>query len=648
MLIEKYLLDLSRKITETPLPTFTNMREHAIWKEAETKKFKKMLGIDRYLQQTKTDLNIVKTNEISEEEYTIENLYFESLPNLFVTGNLYIPNGEGEHFPAILFLCGHAQTQKHHYQEHAHALAKIGFVVFMIDTIQLGEVRGIHQGTYSLGYYHWISQGYTPASIETWNAIRAIDLLTMLPQVDSNRIGVTGNSGGGATTWWVACVDCRVKAVAPSCGTGTIHSHIKDKTINGHCDCMFPNNPYQWSMIKMYSLVAPNPLLIVTPEQDKHFNFHAVQYVYKRLFNFYRSLNKEENISFVSFPGPHGYSEKSKKQIAQFFLKNLQNEYATLKQLPNVENVKKSLSQLQVYQNKVPANDRSTSVHDWFIPLADDPNISRIEDFYSWKKETLRKLKQDSFSIFEELEGVKPHRVIVTQHAMDNGIGEIKKFKYFTEKKYLLSGTILTSNESFETQEQLAIQLRSPYSTKENYELIEYLDSNWMKSCLNVRGTDVTAWSTSMNWYVRRSLALCGTTLTTLQVWDTLQGIKAIRNSFKNLNKIILSGSGEMAVVAILSALLDGQIHAVILDEVPESFVNRARYNNNHGNIELVNVLRYVDMPSLIAMLWPTSLVFLNKHPMSFRFTEELYKNLGGSTGIWRLYQRKDLKNIPL
>src|SRR5699024_157238 len=167
----------------------------------------------------------------------------------------------------------------------------------------------------------------------------------------------------------------RIKVLAPSCGTGTVASHIREKTINGHCDCMFPNNPYGWSLIEMCTLVAPRPLLIVSPREDKHFSIDAVRLVYKRLKKFYQNIGYLENISFMDFKGHHGYSPKSRITISYWFLKHLAKQDVCIEDIDDFDGISENEKDLLVYRNKIPANDESTSVQDWFIPLAKTPNI---------------------------------------------------------------------------------------------------------------------------------------------------------------------------------------------------------------------------------------------------------------------------------
>ena len=92
----------------------------------------------------------------------------------------------------------------------------------------------------------WHSRGYTPAGVEAWNGVRGIDYLVSRPDVDPERIAVTGISGGGAATFWVAAADERVKVAVPVSGMADLESYVANRVINGHCDCMFLYNTFQW------------------------------------------------------------------------------------------------------------------------------------------------------------------------------------------------------------------------------------------------------------------------------------------------------------------------------------------------------------------------------------------------------------------
>lgn len=638
MHITDYLVRIAEEITDRPLPRFANRDEFLTWRQERQTQFHKMLGIDTYLHQPRTDLNTTITGTVQRDTYRIDKLYFESLPGLYVAANLYIPDQEEKPMPAILLLCGHATKQKVRYQEHARRFAQLGFVVLVLDTIQLGEVRGVHHGTYKHGWFHWISKGYTPAAVEVWNAIRGLDLLSELQEVDRDRLGVTGNSGGGAMTWWTACADDRVKVLAPSCGTGTIASHIREQTIDGHCDCMFPNNPYGWSLIEMYALVAPRPLLIATPDRDRLFSIDSVRMVYRRMKGFYDALGFKNSISFVEFPGPHGYSPESRKAISHWFLRHLMNKDIRLRDVKDFDGFKEKEEDLLVYKDMIPANDESTSVQDWFIPLQPLPDITTSEELVCMRKSLIAKLKLESFAAFP-VQRAKPELQII-QQSVDKNDHWYHKFSYMTEHEWRLSGNIQGHHKTLHISSPTAIHIRSAEDGREEADLqmLDGLNEKWLKAWLDVRGTGRTAWGAELNWFIRRSLALTGRTVASLRIWDTLRGIQAMRTlSQVDAKQLVLAGKGEMAVVALYAALLDGDISAVILEDPPASLNEPGDGKGMDAPVEILNALRHADLPLIAALLWPTSLIFIGDRPESYRYTETIYRQLGNPGGTWRV-----------
>jgi hypothetical protein len=152
------------------------------------------------------DLLATVTGQTERAGVIVERLHFQSIPGLYVTANFYRPAAGNGPLPTILYVCGHGRSaidgvsygNKVTYQHHGCWFAQHGFNCLTIDTLQLGEIEGVHHGTYRQGRWWWITRGYTPAGVEAWNAIRALDYLTTRPEVDMQRLGVTGRSGGGA------------------------------------------------------------------------------------------------------------------------------------------------------------------------------------------------------------------------------------------------------------------------------------------------------------------------------------------------------------------------------------------------------------------------------------------------------------------
>ena len=143
------------------------------------------------------------------------------------------PRSRERRSPPIVYVSGHSPGPagaKADYQHHGIWFARNGFAAFVLDTIEFGEIPGIHHGIHDLGMWHWLSLGYTPRGVEVWNAIRALDYLETRPEVDASRAGITGRSGGGAITWFTAAVDDRFKAAAPVHGTWSRRTACRRQT----------------------------------------------------------------------------------------------------------------------------------------------------------------------------------------------------------------------------------------------------------------------------------------------------------------------------------------------------------------------------------------------------------------------------------
>lgn len=238
MTIREYLTREARRITDRSLSEFTDADAWRRLVPERRRHYAEMMGVTDLLSAERAPLNVRVTGVVERPAYRIEKLYYESLPKLYVTANLYLPKGGAGKAPGVFYVCGHSATRKVAFQAHPIRFAELGFACLIVETVQLGEVRGYHHGNYREGWYHWYSRGYSPAAIEMWNGIRGLDLLAARPDVDAEKLGVTGVSGGGAASWWIAAGDERVKVAAPACGTSTLASCIDDRTIDGHCDCM--------------------------------------------------------------------------------------------------------------------------------------------------------------------------------------------------------------------------------------------------------------------------------------------------------------------------------------------------------------------------------------------------------------------------
>ena len=266
-MLDRYFQQQVREIEETGGLKHIGSAEQ--WREHEPeyrRQLAEMLGLEPMPERT--PLLPVKTGELKEEGFRVEKMHFQAVPGYYVTANLYLPEKVEAPCPAILYVCGHANVvkdgvslgNKTGYHHHGVWFARHGYVCLIIDTVQLGEIRGEHHGTYSKGRWWWFSRGYTPAGLEAWAGMRALDFLETRLEVDKTRFGVTGRSGGGAYSWWVAALDERIKAAAPTAGVTSLKNHVVDGCVEGHCDCMYFVNTYRWDFDRLAALVAPRSL----------------------------------------------------------------------------------------------------------------------------------------------------------------------------------------------------------------------------------------------------------------------------------------------------------------------------------------------------------------------------------------------------
>lgn len=331
---------------------------------------REMLAIPT-LDARKADLAPVVHNTLETDRITVDNLTFQSSPGLYVTANLYRPKNIQGKLPAIVYVCGHAQVKekemslgnKTHYQHHPVWFAENGYIALAIDTIQLGEIEGIHHGLYRFQRWDWPSRGYTPAGVEAWNASRAIDYLVSRDDVDPSKLGITGRSGGGATSWFAAAIDPRIQVVIPVAGITDLRDHVIDQCIRGHCDCMFFLNRYGWDYSTLASLIHPRALLIGNTDEDPIFPLDGVFRIQQQIRHIYQ-LEEKNHLGIHWTSGGHQDTQELQLGAFVWFDKHLKQQPKPIEQAASARFEKKQLKVL----SQIPTDERVTSVQDWFVP----------------------------------------------------------------------------------------------------------------------------------------------------------------------------------------------------------------------------------------------------------------------------------------
>ena len=219
---------------------------------------------------TKTPLNAVIHGKIEREGYTIEKVYFESAPGMFVTGNLYRPANPKGKVPAVLFAHGHWKDARLALNEPAKVraeiaigaerfekggqsifqslcvqLARMGCVVWQWDMLsdsdamqlspevvhRFAKQRPEMNTTENWGLYSPQAESHLQSimGLQTLNAVRGLDFVLTLPEVDPDRLAITGASGGGTQTMLLAAIDDRIDLSFPCVMVST--------SMQGGCTC---------------------------------------------------------------------------------------------------------------------------------------------------------------------------------------------------------------------------------------------------------------------------------------------------------------------------------------------------------------------------------------------------------------------------
>ena len=282
--------------------------------------FLKTLHIN--LKAKRNDLKPIFRSKRIYNGYMVENLAFESVPGYFVCGSLYRPLTKGKH-PAILCPHGHFYNNKDHFlqdergryrpdmQYRCAGLAKMGAVVFDYDMYSYGE------SVLQTCDFKFHETGFA-LSMQTWNSIRVIDFLSSLQDVDTNRIGVTGASGGGTQTFLVTALDNRIKA---SCPVVMVSS-----TFNGGCPCEsgLPIHACkQTNNAEIAAMAAPRPQLVISDGSDWTKFVPSVEYPYlQKLYGLYHHQERVENVHLPN--DHHDYGLSKRDPMYRFFAKIFQ------------------------------------------------------------------------------------------------------------------------------------------------------------------------------------------------------------------------------------------------------------------------------------------------------------------------------------
>jgi len=293
----------------------------------------------------RTPLNAKIVGRLEGEGYRVEKLIFESRPGHHVTASLYLPSTKPP-YPAVLVPCGHSHNGKAsgHYQRTSILLAKHGMAALCYDPISQGEryqmldfekehthfttatylevphprvrfVCTIEHTTAGLGS---ILLGSNVAQYRIWDGMRAIDYLQSRDDVIAEKIGCTGNSGGGTLTSYLMALDDRIVAAAPACFLMTYRRLIDTKGPQDAEQNIFGQVAFGMDEADYVIMRAPKPTLICAATRDKTFPIEGTWPLFREAKRFYSRLRHSERVDLTEPDAPHGFTIQMREAAVQW------------------------------------------------------------------------------------------------------------------------------------------------------------------------------------------------------------------------------------------------------------------------------------------------------------------------------------------
>lgn len=636
-MLDAYLKDQVRRIDAKCLTDLTTKADWEKRRPELRRQFLDMMGL--WPLPPKSDLKATVVGTIDAGDFIVERLHFQSMPGLYVTANLYLPKDSGglrpplaKKYPAILYLCGHGNVvengvsfgSKVAYQYHPAWFASHGYVCLILDTLQLGEIEGLHHGTYRENLWWWQARGYTPGGVELWNAIRALDYLETRPEVDAKRIGLTGRSGGGASSWWLLAADDRPQVIVPVAGIADLYAHVCEGAaprlakgvITGHCDCMFMVNTYRWDFAMVAALAAPRPLLLGNSDADDIFPVAGYRRIAEKVRTVYALYGAEDKFQLLETTGPHRDTPELRIGIGKWMNRWLKDD--TITDVEDDLRPPLKPAQLRVFET-LPTPRGNETIHERFVPAA---KVDLPGDAVRWatkRRELMAELRAKVFAGWPT--DPPPLKPTIAADITHDGV-RLRAIDFVSETAIELRLFIMTAAKLEKPDEVIlsvlddagwdrwctglgphfadALQLdrkvkRDDLLFAQNRAVME--SQKLAFAAIAPRGIGGTRWAEPGSFddrMIRRRFPLLGQTLDGQRVWDVRRAIATLQAQ-PDLKpaKLTLHGEREAAGIALYAGLFEPSVAAFDLWHLPPS---------HREGPTFLNVLRVLDTPQAVAL----------------------------------------------
>ena len=582
----------------------------------------------------KTPLNSRVTGVIRKQDYRVEKVIFESVPGYYVTAALFLPEKRRGKAPAVIYASGHTANgfRSETYQHIIINLVKKGFVVLAFDPIGQGERLQYYdekegkspfgpttEHSYP-GAQCYIS-GYSPTKYFIWDGIRSVDYLLSRKEVDPERIGMTGRSGGGTQTAFTAAVDHRILAAAPECFITSMEYVLKSigpQDAEQNLYHMFSEGIDHADLLEVR---APRPGLMITTTRD-FFSIQGARETFKELKQYYQALDGGDHIHMVEDDDVHASTKKNREAMYAFFQKYLNNPGSPAD------------LDVEVLEEK----------ELWATETGQLATSLKGETIYSLNK----KVVQNQIAKLKVIRGSEDFDDHINM--VGNEAGQLSGFEYpesygmavfsgrYVKREYVLEKYLVPGSGDY----MLPAALFMP-AGKRNNEVVLILDEQGMqhtatKDSLMIHSIVKQGYSvllfdvpgigslgpgylkgdayidnTSFNqWFagIHTSKSIVG-----MRAEDIIRILQFIKTDFKEFETISTIADGPVGSEVLHAAVFDGAIEKVCLIQPFLSFADIAlsrEYSPGFIPSTVAGAIDKYDLPDLMAALCPRKVLILN------------------------------------
>ncbi|MDG1895580.1 MAG: acetylxylan esterase [Fuerstiella sp.] len=567
----------------------------------------------------RTPLNARTVRTIKADGYRIENVIFDSQLNHHITANLYLPDAASA-VPGVVVSSGHSRTAKtaEYNQRFGIMMARQGMAALCFDPIGQGERSQIlnaddqpkYQGTTTEHFMVGVGSilvGRNTARYRVWDAMRAIDYLASRPEVDSDRIGFTGCSGGGTLTSYVMALDDRVACAAPACYLTTFRHLIETVGPQDAEQNIFGQVAFGLDHPDYVLMRAPRPTLISSSTGD-YFSIAGAWENYRQAKRVYARLGFPERVDLVEVEGKHGVHPQNLATIAHWMKRWLLDNDEPVSAVELTTRPPAELLCLESGQVLTLPNERS--VFDLNAEYESELAKKRNE---LWKTTSHEKMADE----IRKLVGVRPNSELQPPQFKD--VGRLQRDHYHIDKLVLRTDSdVLLPGLTFHPPvpvDDAYLYLHDDGKLGDSHAdgpIEKLIDEGYAVVTVDLSGQGETAfgkrdplltdWKTSFLSY------LLGKPLLGIRVEDALAAGDFVAYYQKKRDaprKVHLVGVGQAGIVALHAAALNPDLFTTVtLRNTPRSWASIVRQNVPSGQLDSTvhGALSVYDLPDLVRL----------------------------------------------